>query len=63
MAQTFQMPFKGEKAAPEFDPQNPRSLVRFFDDLEECFRRAAVTDDAEKKKYALRYVSYKEADA
>ena len=58
----FEMPFRGDKTAPEFDPAYPRSLLRFFEDLEECFLRARVTSDDEKKRYALRYVSFKEAD-
>lgn len=63
MAQPYQMPFKGEKGAPDFDPQNPRSLIRFFDHLEECFQRANITDAQAMKKHAVKYVAYKEADA
>lgn len=63
MAQPYQMPFKGEKGAPDFDTQNPRSLIRFFDHLEECLQRANVADEQTMKNHAIKYVTYKEADA
>lgn len=57
------MPFKGEKGAPNFDPQNPRSFICFFDHLKECFQCVNVTDAQAMKKHAVKYVAYKEADA
>ena len=52
------MPARGERAAPSFDKTKPRELVRFFEELEYLFERAALTQDAEKKKHVLRYVDF-----
>ena len=56
MAANFNMPFKGERIAPTFDESNPRTLTRFFRNLEDCFARAAVASDRAKKDHAVRYV-------
>jgi hypothetical protein len=50
------MPCRGDRSAPRFDPKQPRELRRYFDDLDFAFARAAVTDQAEKKGHACRYV-------
>lgn len=54
----FFMPARGERAAPTFDQNKPRELLRFFEDLEYLFARASLEDEAEKKKHALRYVTF-----
>ncbi|GJE97446.1 hypothetical protein PsYK624_136650 [Phanerochaete sordida] len=58
----FYMPLRGEPGAPTFDPLQPRSLARYFDDLDDLFLRAGIRDDTEKKRHALRYVSLRDAD-
>jgi len=58
MANTFHMPARGERAAPSFDRTKPRELVRFFEELEYLFDRAALTKEEEKKKHVLRYVEF-----
>jgi hypothetical protein len=50
------MPVRGDRSAPCFDPKQPRELCCYFSDLDFAFGRAAVTDDAEKKTHATRYV-------
>jgi hypothetical protein len=52
------MPARGECTAPTFNPDKPRELVRFFDELEFQLDKNGVTDEAEKKKQALRYVDF-----
>jgi len=52
------MPHNGERAAPTFDPERPRELYRFFNQLECLFDEKDVQDETMKKKYACRYVSY-----
>ena len=52
------MPARGERAAPSFDQNRPRELIRFFEDLEYLFVRATLEDEAEKKKHVLRYVDF-----
>lgn len=56
------MPSRGERGAPSFDPNEPRELVRFFDDLEFLFTKCGITADKDKVDAAIRYLSIKEAD-
>ena len=58
MAAQTSMPARGERAAPTFDRNKPRELVRFFEELEYLFDRSALTAEAEKKKHVLRYVDF-----
>lgn len=58
MANQFYMPARGERAAPSFDKAKPRELVRFFEELEYLFDRAALESEVEKKKHVLRYVEF-----
>jgi hypothetical protein len=58
MASSFHMPARGERAAPTFDTTKPRELIRFFEELEYLFARAALQDESEKKKHVLRYVEF-----
>ena len=50
------MPMRGDRAAPRFDSSQPRTLRRFFDDLELLLARAQITDSEQKKIYARLYV-------
>ena len=50
------MPSRGDRAAPQFDPKQPRGLRRYFADLEVQFGKAAVTDIPTQKRYACSYV-------
>ncbi|THG93373.1 hypothetical protein EW026_g7845 [Hermanssonia centrifuga] len=50
---TPNMPMRGERNAPIFDPDVPRTLSRYFDDLIELFTRCAVVNDKEKKRYVM----------
>jgi hypothetical protein len=52
------MPARGERAAPTFDKDKPRELPRFFSELEYLFKRAEITNEAEKKEQVLRYVDF-----
>ena len=58
MTTAFFMPARGEDAAPIFNELRPRELSRFFDELEYLFKRAAITSEADKKNYTLRYVDF-----
>src|SRR5258705_1057281 len=50
------MPARGDEDAPHFDPEKPRTLRQFFEDLEFCFDLAGVKDNKQKKINARRYV-------
>jgi hypothetical protein len=56
------MPARGDRSAPQFDPQQPRELRRYFSDLDFAFGRATITSSTEKKKHACRYVDVDTAD-
>ena len=62
MASTPHMPARGARSAPAFDPAKPRELRRFFSDLDYLFAASAIEDEAEKKKYAVRYVDTETAE-
>ncbi|KAF7297477.1 hypothetical protein MIND_00981500 [Mycena indigotica] len=59
---TIPMPARGDRNAPRFDSAKPRELLRYFSDLEFHFARAAVTDRAEKKQHATRFLSVDDQD-
>ena len=50
------MPSRGDRSAPQFNTKQPRELRRYFADLDYCFGRAQIVDDAEKKNHACRFV-------
>ncbi|PIL33987.1 hypothetical protein GSI_03695 [Ganoderma sinense ZZ0214-1] len=58
------MPVQGDRTCPVFDERDPRSLNRYFSDLEALFRKHSVSDDTtpaaqeERKKLAVRYLSW-----
>jgi hypothetical protein len=56
------MPARGHSTAPKFSPDQPRELKRFFKELEYHFTACSITDAAEKKGYAVRYVDFDVAD-
>jgi hypothetical protein len=58
MAAKYYMPARGEHAAPSFDRTKPRELIRFFEELEYLFDRAALEEETDKKKHVLRYVEF-----
>ncbi|KZT27349.1 hypothetical protein NEOLEDRAFT_1176775, partial [Neolentinus lepideus HHB14362 ss-1] len=50
------LPSRRDKAALVFDPEQPRTLVRYFEDLDDLFALHKVTTDEAKKATALKYV-------
>ena len=58
MATSYTMPMRKEHAAPTFDSSKPRELSRYFEDLEQLMRRAAITSKQEKKQQVLHYVDF-----
>ena len=62
MASAAYMPLPGDRAAPTFDESSPRTLGRYFRDLEDWFSRTGVTDDEVKKSHAVRYVDIQVED-
>jgi hypothetical protein len=52
------MPMRNERAAPTFDSSKPRELSRYFEDLEQLMRRAAIDTEEEKKQQVLRYLDF-----
>ncbi|KAF7314134.1 hypothetical protein HMN09_00572600 [Mycena chlorophos] len=57
-----QMPARGDRTAPHFDSKKPRELLRYFSDLEFLFNRASVTDNAQKKAHATRFLEVDDQD-
>lgn len=56
------MPTRGERSAPTFDKTQPRSLKRYFEDLETLFARHNVQTDDAKRKWVRSYVEIDVAD-
>ncbi|EIW51315.1 uncharacterized protein TRAVEDRAFT_54667 [Trametes versicolor FP-101664 SS1] len=56
------LPSRGHSTAPTFDPNSPRTLRRFFGDLEVLFRRCGVDTDLERKEAVTRYLPIDVAD-
>jgi hypothetical protein len=56
------MPARGHTTAPKFSPDQPRELRYYFNELEHLFDAASVTDEAQKKKFAIRYLDFQVAD-
>ncbi|KAJ7455161.1 hypothetical protein FB451DRAFT_1049110 [Mycena latifolia] len=57
------MPARGDRNAPTFDSSKPRELPRYFSDLEFHFTRCNITDAAEMKSHATRFLSVRDQDA
>jgi hypothetical protein len=58
--QRHRMPKPGEKNAPQFDPEKPEELGRFFERVEDWFLDEEIIDENEMKK---RIVKYLDADS
>ncbi|KZT20070.1 hypothetical protein NEOLEDRAFT_1182807, partial [Neolentinus lepideus HHB14362 ss-1] len=58
------LPSHRDKAAPVFDPENPRSLLRYLEDLEDLFKAhpTLITNEADKKRAAIKYVPMHEEE-
>lgn len=57
------MPGRNDRSAPQFSGHDNRELERYFEDLEDLFGPAQIATEANKKKYAIKYVSVQIADA
>jgi hypothetical protein len=58
MVTTYTMPMCNECTAPTFDSSKPRKLSRYFEDLEQLMKCAAISDQQNMKKQVLRYVDF-----
>ena len=47
------MPARGDENAPHFDPEKPRTLHQFFEDLEFCFDIAGIKDSKKKVQASI----------
>ncbi|KAI0364102.1 hypothetical protein BV20DRAFT_908445, partial [Pilatotrama ljubarskyi] len=50
------MPARGHTMALTFDPSQPRTLRRFFQDIETLFERSGVETDPARKSWVVRYL-------
>jgi hypothetical protein len=50
------MPKPGERNAPEFDPEKPEELGRFFERIEDWFLDEEITDNLERKRKIVKYL-------
>ena len=50
------MPSRGHSTAPRFIPTEPRELPRYFEELDNLFRKCDIKTAPEKKKFACLYV-------
>ena len=56
------MPARGHATAPDFDPTQPRTLRRFFQDIETLFERCGIVEDQSRKQWVVRYMPIDVAD-
>ncbi|ETW79917.1 hypothetical protein HETIRDRAFT_322855 [Heterobasidion irregulare TC 32-1] len=56
------MPARGDRSAPTFDPSRPRTLRRYFADLDFHFVHSAVNSDLERKRHACRFADLDTSD-
>ena len=56
------MPSRNHRTAPAFNPYEPRTLFRYFEDLGTLFTQCGVADAAEQKRYACTYIPVNEED-
>ena len=61
-ANTPAMPARGHATVPDFDPTQPRTLRRFFQDIETLFERCGVVEDQSRKQWVVRYMPIDAAD-
>ncbi|KAF8325480.1 hypothetical protein F5887DRAFT_926125 [Amanita rubescens] len=50
------MPAKNSSSAPNFDSQNPRTLIRYFRELEHLMDAANIDERQSRKEHAMRYL-------
>src|SRR5690349_11599096 len=62
MATPTHMPARGHSTAPKFDPNQPRSLKRYFNELDILLVAAGLTGDEERKTQAVRYLDVDTAE-
>jgi hypothetical protein len=53
----YELPTRNDVSAPRFDEDSPRGLVSYFEELEYLFERHRISDPAQRKQSAVRYVS------
>ncbi|KAI0039756.1 hypothetical protein FA95DRAFT_1550402 [Auriscalpium vulgare] len=56
------MPARKSRTAPVFDPEKPREIRRYWEDLEPALAQAGITGNQEKKHWSKFYVPSAEAD-
>lgn len=56
------MPAKGHSTALKFSADQPRELCQYFEELDDIFAGAAITDGQTKKLQACRYLDFESAD-
>ena len=56
------MPARGDRGSPQFDPERPCELHRFFEDLKFHFAQSQVVDKEEMKQHALQFVDCNTAE-
>ncbi|KNZ80378.1 hypothetical protein J132_06115 [Termitomyces sp. J132] len=56
------MPPCNDTTAPKWDESCPRELPQYFKELEYLFADCGITDNTQKKEYALQYISYDTAE-
>ncbi|KAG5349660.1 hypothetical protein C0989_002492 [Termitomyces sp. Mn162] len=61
-AQRARMLPHNDTTVPKWDESHPRELPQYFKELEYLFADCSITDDTQKKEYALQYVSYDTAE-
>ena len=61
--QSSGMPAKNSNSAPNFDAQNPRTLIRYFRELEHLMNAANIDDRQSRKEHALRYLDNEEYES
>lgn len=55
MSHPYRLPLRGASGAPAFDPEQPQTLLDYFEDLEFIFEEAAIYEDEKCKAHAVRY--------
>ncbi|KAI0250914.1 hypothetical protein BJV78DRAFT_510998 [Lactifluus subvellereus] len=53
----YDLPMRNDASAPRFDEDKPCELANYFEELEDLFERHRVSDAADRKRSAVRYVS------
>jgi hypothetical protein len=61
-ANVIPMPARGHSTAPKFSPNQPRTLKRYFKELEILFDSSGILTNEEKKKHACRYLDVDSAE-